>query len=74
MEDLKWAEIMANCLPLMLGLGTEMGMSVPPISTINRVNTRTNTSSSNKRGRKKLPWAAAAAAAESKRDVIHEWG
>jgi hypothetical protein len=68
MEDLKWAEIMANCLPLMLGLGTEMGMSVPPISTINRANT-----SSSRRGRKKLPWVAAAAA-ESKRDVIHEWG
>ena len=72
MEDLKWSEIMANCLPLMLGLGIEMGMFVPPISTINRANTRTNTSRS-KRGRKKLPWAAAAEA-ESKRDVIHEWG
>jgi len=70
MEDLKWAEIMANCLPLMLGLGTEMGMFVPPISTINRANARTNTCSSK---RKKLPWTAAAAAA-SKRDVIQELG
>jgi len=64
MEDLKWAEIMANCVPLMLlGLGTEMGMFVPPISSINRANARTNTCSSK---RKKLPWAAAAAAAAAR--------